>query len=117
MAFRVNSVPGATHRCRQPKWPEPGPNPRDQLFGYQKRGTSLITANAWPGGDKLQSGRVVKAYEYYQTCIATKTFEFFGFLGEARNDTPKLTSCFTNVSNLILLKIGHLCSSFVQAFP
>ena len=59
--------------------------------------------------------RVVKAYEYYQTCIATKTFEFFGFLGEARNDTPNLTSCFTNVPNLILLKIGHLCSSFVQA--
>ena len=35
----------------------------------------------------VQSGRVVKAYEYYQTCIATKTFEFFGFLSEARNDT------------------------------
>ena len=65
----------------------------------------------------LQPGRVVKAYEYYQTCIATKTFEFFGFLGEARNDTPNLTSCFTNVPNLILLKIGHLFSSFVQAFP
>ena len=65
----------------------------------------------------VQSGRVVKAYEYYQTCIATKTFEFFGFLGEARNGTPNLTSCFTNVPNLILLKIGHLCSSFVQAFP
>ena len=64
-----------------------------------------------------QSGRVVKAYEYYQTCIATKTFEFLGFLGEARNDTPNLTFCFTNVPILILLKIGHLCSSFVQAFP
>ena len=63
-----------------------------------------------------QSGRVVKAYEYYQTCIATKTFEFFGFLGEARNDTPNLTACCTNVPNLILLKIGHLCSSFVQVF-
>ena len=37
-----------------------------------------------------QSGRVVKAYEYYQTCIATKTFEFFGFLSEARNDTQNL---------------------------
>ena len=57
-----------------------------------------------------QSGRVVKAYEYYQTCIATKTFEFFGFLSEARNDTPNLTACCTNVPNLILLKIGHLCS-------
>ena len=65
----------------------------------------------------LQSGRVVKAYEYYQTCIATKTFEFFGFLSEARNDTPNLTACCTNVPNLILLKIGHLCSSFVQVFP
>ena len=64
-----------------------------------------------------QSGRVVKAYEYYQTCIATKTFEFFGFLSEARNDTPNLTACCTNVPNLILLKIGHLCSSFVQVFP
>ena len=61
-----------------------------------------------------QSGRVVKAYEYYQTCIATKTFEFLGFLSEARNDTPNLTACCTNVPNLILLKIGHLCSSFVQ---
>ena len=65
----------------------------------------------------LQSGRVVKAYEYYQTCIATKTFEFFGFLSEARNDTPNLTACCTNVPNLILLKIGHLCLSFVQVFP
>ena len=65
----------------------------------------------------LQSGRVVKAYEYYQTCIATKTFEFFGFLSEVRNDTPNLTACCTNVPNLILLKIGHLCSSFVQVFP
>ena len=65
----------------------------------------------------LQSGRVVKAYEYYQSCIATKTFEFFGFLSEARNDTPNLTACCTNVPNLILLKIGHLCSSFVQVFP
>ena len=64
-----------------------------------------------------QSGRVVKAYEYYQTCIATKTFEFFGFLSEARNDTQNLTACCTNVPNLILLKIGHLCSSFVQVFP
>ena len=53
-----------------------------------------------------QSGHVGKAYEYYQTCIATKTFEFFGFLGEARNDTPNLTSCFTNVPNLILLKLA-----------
>ena len=50
----------------------------------------------------LQSGRVVKAYEYYQTCIATKTFEFFGFLSEARNDTQNLTACCTNVPNLIL---------------
>ena len=65
----------------------------------------------------LQLGRVVKAYEYYQTCIATKTFEFFGFLSEARNDTPNLTACCTNVPNLILLKIGHLCLSFVQVFP
>ena len=65
----------------------------------------------------IQSERVVKAYEYYQTCIATKTFEFFSFLGEARNDTPNLTACCTNVPNLILLKIGHLCSSFVQVFP
>ena len=65
----------------------------------------------------LQSGRVVKAYEYYQTCIATKTFEFFGFLSEARNDTPNLTACCTNVPNLILLKIDHLCSSFAQVFP
>ena len=64
-----------------------------------------------------QSGRVVKAYEYYQTCIATKTFEFFGFLSEARNDTPNLTACCTNVPFLNLLKIGHLCSSFVQVFP
>ena len=64
----------------------------------------------------LQSGRVVKAYEYYQTCIATKTFEFFGFLSEARNDTPNLTACCTYVPNLILLKNGHLCSSFVQVF-
>ena len=65
----------------------------------------------------LQPGRVVKAYEYYLTCIATKTFEFFGFLSEARNDTPNLTTCCTNVPNLILLKIGHLCLSFVQVFP
>ena len=65
----------------------------------------------------LQSGRVVKAYVYYQTCIATKTFEFFGFLSEARNDTPNLTACCTYVPNLILLKIGHLCSSFVKVFP
>ena len=65
----------------------------------------------------IQSGRVVKAYEYYQTCIATKTFEFFGFLSEARNDTPNLTACCTNVPNLILLKIGHSCSLFVQVFP
>ena len=65
----------------------------------------------------LQSGRVVKVYEYYQTCIATKTFEFFGFLSEARNDTPNLTACCTYVPNLILLKIGHLCSSFVKVFP
>ena len=65
----------------------------------------------------IQSGRVVKVYEYYQTCIATKTFEFFGFLSEARNDTQNLTACCTNVPNLILLKIGHLCSSFVQVFP
>ena len=36
-----------------------------------------------------QSGRVVKAYEYYQTCIATKTFEFFGFLSK-RGTTPKI---------------------------
>ena len=36
--------------------------------------TSIITLL------EIQSGRVVKAYEYYQTCIATKTFEFFGFL-------------------------------------
>ena len=68
-------------------------------------------------GYDVQSGRVVKVYEYYQTCIATKTFEFFGFLSEARNDTPNLTACCTNVPNLILLKIGHLCSSFVQVFP
>ena len=66
---------------------------------------------------RYQSGRVVKAYEYYQTCIATKTFEFFGFFSEARNDTPNLTACCTNVPNLILSKIGHLCSSFVQVFP
>ena len=66
---------------------------------------------------RLQSGRVVKAYEYNQTCIATKTFEFVGFLGEARNDTPNLTACCTNVPNLILLKIGHLCSPFVHVFP
>ena len=70
-----------------------------------------------PPSCPLQSGRVVKAYEYYQTCIATKTFEFFGFLSEARNDTPNLTTCCTNVPNLILLEIGHLCSSFVQVFP
>ena len=54
----------------------------------------------------IQSGRVVKAYEYYQTCIATKTFEFFGFLIEARNDTPNSTACCTNAPNLILLKIA-----------
>ena len=64
-----------------------------------------------------QSGRAVKAYEYYQTCIATKTFEFFCFLSEARKDTPNLTACCTNAPNLILLKIGHLCLSFVQVFP
>ena len=65
----------------------------------------------------VQSVRVVKAYEYYQTCIATKTFEFFGFLSEARNDTQNLTACCTNVPNLILLKIGHLCSSLFSSFP
>ena len=54
----------------------------------------------------IQSGRVVKAYEYYQTCIATKTFEFFDFLSEARNDTPNLTACCTNVPNLILIKFA-----------
>ena len=65
----------------------------------------------------MQLGRVVKAYEYFQTCIATKTLEFFGFHGEARKDTPNLTSCCTNVQNLILLKIGQSCSSVVEAFP
>ena len=79
----------------------------------------LVTADRNETVDVIpsQSGRVVKAYKYYQTCIATKTFEFFGFLSEARNDTPNVTACCTNVPNLILLKIGHLCSSFVQVFP
>ena len=67
----------------------------------------------------VQSGRVVKAYEYYQTCIATKTFEFFGFLGEARKDTPNLTFCFTksksySVKNWPLVFV--VCSSFPTAY-
>ena len=90
----------------------------DELFAtlsnYRER-TSKLTGISNKTLD--QSGRVVKAYEYYQTCIATKTFEFFGFLSEARNDTLNLTACCTNVPYLILLKIGHLCSSFVQVFP
>ena len=59
----------------------------------------------------------MKAYEYYQTCIATKTFEFFDFLSEARNDTQNSTACWANVPNLILLKIGESSSSVVQVFP
>ena len=44
-------------------------------------------------------------------------FKIFDFLGKARNDTPNLTACCMNVPNLILLKIGQLCSSIVQAVP
>ena len=47
--------------------------------------------------ETVQSERVVKAYEYYKTCIATKNVRIFGFLSEARNGTPNLTACCTNV--------------------
>ena len=80
------------------------------------RGVGIFQSPLMMDSVYIQSGRVVEAYEYYQTCIATKTFEFFGFLSEARNDTPNLTACCTNVPNLILFEIGHLCSSFVQVF-
>ena len=66
-----------------------------------------------------QSERVVKAYEYYQTCIATKTFEFFGFLSEARNDTPNLTACCTNVPYYSVKNwplVFVVCSSFPIAY-
>ena len=106
-----------------PQFELPRPIPRNSVES-DNGCTSMIYFNN--AGDNVtltlynvtfQSGRVVKAYEYYQTCIATKTFEFFGFLSEARNDTPNLTACCMSVPNLILLKIGHLCSSFVKVFP
>ena len=89
----------------------------DVRYGFAFNYMATSNVYAILNRSSIQSGRVVKAYEYYQTCIATKTFEFFGFLSEARNDTPNLTDCCTNVPNLILLKNGHLCSSFVQVFP
>ena len=56
----------------------------DTLTNTHHAGGGYITAL----DTSVQSGCLVKAYEYYQTCIATKTFEFFGFLSEVRNDTP-----------------------------
>ena len=54
---------------------------------------------------------------FFQNCIETKTFELFDFLGEARNNTQNLTTYRTNVPNIMLLKIGQLCSSIVEAIP
>ena len=59
------------------------------------------------------AGCIVKVYEYFQTCIATKTFKCFGFLGQESDDTTNVTACCMKAPNLILLKIDQLCLTVV----
>ena len=40
------------------------------------------------GKEAYQLESSAKAEGFYQACIATKTFEMFGFLGEAKNVIP-----------------------------
>ena len=55
---RVNSAPGASHRWREPKWPQLGPNPRGGLVGCRQGWAGLMAARVRPTGAKLELARV-----------------------------------------------------------
>ena len=53
LGFRDNSVSGARHGGRQPRWRKPGLNSGDPLVGCQQSEASLLTDRVWIPGGKL----------------------------------------------------------------